>query len=106
MKTYCYHGRDSQGVKLFGGMLHAESWEQASERAMAGLTIKLNAGIGSHWVDSTGREVSLYLSVMPDQTERGKALTREARKVRDAEDARRAEMEREEDEDAAHEITA
>ena len=89
-KTFCYHGRDSQGVKLFGGMLHAANWEDAAERATAGHGVKLRAGPGAHWVDKDGREVSLYLSVMPDQTKRGETLTREARKVREEENEKRA----------------
>lgn len=93
MTTNCYHTRDRKdGVKLTGGMLHAKSMDEAQERAVCGLTVKIMWS-RAVFVDQQGREVSLYLSVHPEHTSLGqKALAeyRAAEQVRrDTEEAER-----------------
>jgi hypothetical protein len=73
METNCHHTRDGKGVKLTGGMLHAKSHDEAAERAQIGLTVQVKSGGRAYFADKTGREVSLYLSVHPEHTAKGKA---------------------------------
>lgn len=98
MKTFCYHTRDTAGKKLTGGMLHADSFEDAASRAAAGHVVGLTGSGSPRWIDKSGREIWLYLSVCPDQVPRGRAeierLTKERRAEREA--AAKAEREKEE----------
>jgi hypothetical protein len=61
-------------IKLCGGMFHAESWEDATERAAAGYSVHVRPGGGADWIDKDGKRASLYLSVLPERTKRGRTL--------------------------------
>lgn len=72
METICYHVRDPKQIKLVGGMIHAKDWQAAAERAISGYSVKLTGGLRApRWIDKTGREVSIYLSIHPEHTARG-----------------------------------
>lgn len=79
METYCYHGRDTQGRKLFGGTTHARGWGDAAESVTRGLDAGISPSGRSIWVDKQGREVDLYLHISPEMTIRGAGLLHIAR---------------------------
>lgn len=83
MKTNCYHTRDSKGIKLTGGMLHAENHDEAAERATLGLEVKISRSGRPMFCNKQGREVSLYLSVHPEHTAKGQKAIVEYRAERD-----------------------
>lgn len=68
MITNCYHMRDTNGIKLRGGMLHAKSHNEAAQRATIGLSIGFTCSRRAAFYDKNGKEVSLYLSIHPEHT--------------------------------------
>lgn len=94
-RTYTYHIRNTKGEKIIGGMIHAENLEDAAERVTHGFSATISQGGGRNIFvrDKDGIEVSIYLSVLPEYTERGQ---RELA----AERQKRAEKRRKEQEEA------
>lgn len=79
MKTFCYHGRDSLGKLLFSGIEHAANWEEAAEKVAGSYGVRRWTLGGGNWIDKDGREVRLYLSILPDLTKRGAVLLEQER---------------------------
>lgn len=73
METNCYHGRDKTDKKIFGGMLHAKTMNEAAEKAHAKLGVKVGPNARAYFVDQLGNEVRLYISVHPEHTAKGQA---------------------------------
>lgn len=71
--TFCYQGRDNlNGDKLFGGMIHAGSMEDAARRLVRRCKLKvrvryLESGFPEYRLErEDGRKVNLYVSVHPE----------------------------------------
>lgn len=71
MKTYCYHTRTVAGVKISGGMTHANSMEEAALRVIKQNKLETatrykNSGFEQYHLERNGEQVFLYISVHPE----------------------------------------
>lgn len=68
MKTYCYETRaiGAANTKLTGGMLHAESLDDAARRLYSQFNVVATSGDRVELADEQGRRVYLRLSLRAD----------------------------------------
>ncbi|ASD51896.1 hypothetical protein JT318_gp11 [Pseudomonas phage PspYZU01] len=103
-RNICYHTRSyaNNATKLtggtFGGAIDADTVERLTK---AWFTVRVKPSGRAVFVDRQGREVSLYLSVDPADTEAGKAALRAHGLEAQANAAREEERRRELDDELA-----